>query len=434
MMRDDGAVSQRGSSDPSPYVIGLTGPIASGKSTVAEMLRQRGAEVIDADRVYRSLLVPGSRLWRRVVERFGPAVIGPDGEIDRRALADVVFADPDALADLDRITHPPVVAEIRSRIARSSAPIVVIEAVKLVQSGLASDVDALWLVTADSETRLRRLLSRTGMDDASARARIAAATDTVPEGVNVGATIDNSGDLASLSSDIDDAWRAVSSGATRDAEAFVTKAEGALVSERVTVDVYFDFACPYVHSAAAWLREANRQLGDSRIEVTWKFFPLEQVNAPADADTPIWHLPAERRSRGRDSFHAAAAARRQGPEAFELFHAALLTLKHEEGEDHGKRSTLDEAASRAQLDLTRFAADLDDRSLLKEIENDYVSGREELGVFGTPTFVFPNGQSAYLRILPPPPAEEAVAFWLDFVRDVRDRPYLREIKRPQRPQ
>jgi predicted DsbA family dithiol-disulfide isomerase len=205
------------------------------------------------------------------------------------------------------------------------------------------------------------------------------------------------------------------------------------VSDRVAVDVYFDFSCPYVHSAASWLREVNGQLGESRIEVTWKFFPLEQVNAPADADMPIWDLPPERRSRSRDSFHAAAAARRQGGDAFERFHAALLTLKHEEEQDHGKRSSLDEAASRARLDLTRFAADLDDRGLLKEIESDYVAGREELGVFGTPTFVFANGQSAYLQILPPPPPDEAVAFWLDFVRDVRDRPYLREIKRPRRP-
>src|SRR5918998_3101593 len=97
--------------------------------------------------------------------------------------------------------------------------------------------------------------------------------------------------------------------------------KGASVSDRVAVDVYFDFSCPYVHSAASWLREVNRQLGDSRIEVTWKFFPLEQVNAPADADMPIWDLPPERRSRSRDSLHAAAAARRQGGEAFERFHA-----------------------------------------------------------------------------------------------------------------
>ena len=206
------------------------------------------------------------------------------------------------------------------------------------------------------------------------------------------------------------------------------------MSDRVAVDVYFDFACPYVHSAAGWLREVNRQLDDNPIEVTWKFFPLEEVNAPPDADLPIWDLPPDRRSRGRDSFHAAAAARRQGREAFDRFHAELLTLKHEEGQDHGKRSTLDEAAIRAGLDLARFAADLDDRELLAQIKNDYVDGKERLGVFGTPTFVFPNGQSAYLRILPPPPPEEAVAFWLDFVRNARDRPYLHEIKRPRRPQ
>ena len=206
------------------------------------------------------------------------------------------------------------------------------------------------------------------------------------------------------------------------------------MNDRVAIDVYFDFACPYVHSAAVWLSEVSRQLGDESVEVTWKFFPLEQVNAPADADMPIWDLPPDRRSRGRDSFHAAAAARQQGAEAFARFHMQLLALKHEEGQDHGKRSTLDEAASRAGLDLARFTAGLDDRGLLMEIKDDYVAGREGIGVFGTPTFVFSNGQSAYLRVLPPPPKEEAVPFWLDFVRAVRDRPFLHEIKRPRPPQ
>ena len=215
MTGDGAAVSQWRTCDSSPFVIGLTGPIASGKSTVAELLRQRGAEVIDADQVYRSLLQPGSDLWRQVVERFGPAIVGSDGGIDRTALAEVVFADPAALADLDRITHPAVVAEVRARIARSTAPFIVLEAVKLVQSGLASDVDALWFVSADAETRLRRLMSRSGMDEASARARIAAAPATVPEGVAVSVMIDNSGDLAATSAAIDEAWRAVCSGAAR---------------------------------------------------------------------------------------------------------------------------------------------------------------------------------------------------------------------------
>jgi dephospho-CoA kinase len=211
MTRDDLIVSRRRNSVPStsPYVIGLTGPIASGKSTVAELLRQRGAEIIDADRIYRDLLAPGSMLWQRVVERFGPTIVGSDGDIDRAALAEIVFADPDALADLDRITHPAVIAEIRDRMARTSSPLVVLEAVKLVQSGLDSDVDALWFITADPETRLRRLMTRSGMDEESARVRIAAAPSTVPEGVEVDAIVDNSGDLASTSSVVDNAWRAV---------------------------------------------------------------------------------------------------------------------------------------------------------------------------------------------------------------------------------
>ena len=214
MTRQDVAERQRrtDSLSTSPYVIGLTGPTASGKSTIAGMLRQRGAEVIDADLVYRSLLAPGSTLWEHVVERFGPAIVGSDGDIDRAALANIVFTDPKALADLDRITHPAVIAEIRDRIARTSSPLVVLEAVKLVQSGLTSDVDALWFITADPETRLRRLMSRSGVDEASARARIAAAPSTVPEGIEVDAIVDTSGDLASTSAAVDDAWRALPAG------------------------------------------------------------------------------------------------------------------------------------------------------------------------------------------------------------------------------
>ena len=97
------------------------------------------------------------------------------------------------------------------------------------------------------------------------------------------------------------------------------------MDDQVKVDVYFDFACPYVYGAARWLQEVERQLGSDRIVVNWKFFPLEQVNAPEDAEFAIWELPADRRSRGRDSLHAAVAARRQGHDAFSRFHAALLS-------------------------------------------------------------------------------------------------------------
>jgi predicted DsbA family dithiol-disulfide isomerase len=205
------------------------------------------------------------------------------------------------------------------------------------------------------------------------------------------------------------------------------------VSDRLKVEIYFDYACPYVDAAAKWVKEINSQLGDNWIEFDWRFFPLEQVNAPADTEETVWELPPENRSQARNSMHAAAAARRQGQETFERFSLALLELKHDKGQDHGKRATLEAAAAAAGLDLERFRTDLEDRSLLLNIRDDYLHGRNVHGVFGTPTFVFPGGESAYLQIRPAPPADDALALWEDFVRDVRDRPYLREIKRPRRP-
>lgn len=199
------------------------------------------------------------------------------------------------------------------------------------------------------------------------------------------------------------------------------------------VDVYFDYVCPYVHAAANWLKDVNDQLGDDRVEFRWRFFPLEQVNAPAGIEETVWDLPPENRSQARNSMHAGAAAKRQGQEAFERFNLALLGLKHEQGKDHGKNATIREAAEIAGLDIAQFQQDLEDRTLLLQIRDDFLAGRDEHGVFGTPTFVFPQGEAAYLQVRPAPPTDEALAVWQDFVRDVCDRPYLREIKRPRKP-
>ncbi|MBW3633194.1 MAG: dephospho-CoA kinase [Chloroflexi bacterium] len=209
MQFDDAKARQGRQPEKRRIVIGLTGPIASGKSTVASYLRERGADIVDADRVYRSLLAPGSELARRIVARFGPGVVAANGDIDRSALGDLVFQDADALADLDQITHPKVVDEIRTMIDRSNAPVVVVEAIKLAQSGLASDIDSLWLVTADEATRLQRLMTRAGMDEAKARARIAAASGRVPDGIRVDFAIDNSGDIGATLRAVDDAWQAL---------------------------------------------------------------------------------------------------------------------------------------------------------------------------------------------------------------------------------
>ena len=103
------------------------------------------------------------------------------------------------------------------------------------------------------------------------------------------------------------------------------------------------------------------------------------------------------------------------------------------GKDHGRRETLRAVAGDAGLDMERFERDLGDRSLLTKIGEDYTEGRERHGVFGTPTFVFPSGAAAYLKMLPPPPPEETTAVFHEFVRTVRDRSYLTEIKRPRPP-
>lgn len=206
----------RGAERDAPLVIGLTGPIASGKSTVAEMLREHGADIVDADRVYHSLVKPQTPLLRAIVDRFGRAVLLVSGELNRSALAAIVFDDPKALADLDRITHPAVVAAVRRRIARSNAPYVVVEAVKLAQSGLAADVDSLWLISADQDTRIGRLMSRNGLSRDEARKRVLGGGAPLPFGTHPDVVIDDSGSLAATRDAVDAAWRALLESSSQD--------------------------------------------------------------------------------------------------------------------------------------------------------------------------------------------------------------------------
>lgn len=176
-----------------PVVIGLTGPIAAGKSQVAAWLARRGALVLDGDTVYRDLVTPPSALLDAIGQRFGPGVITADGELDRAALGDIVFRNPQALTDLESITHPAVVAEVRRRIKATGAALVVVEAIKLVESGLADDVDALWLVNAPDNVRLRRLMARNNLDEPAALARLASARPVLPAGIVPDAIIANGG-------------------------------------------------------------------------------------------------------------------------------------------------------------------------------------------------------------------------------------------------
>ena len=159
--------------------IGLTGPIGCGKSTVAGWLAELGAETIDADDVAREVTAPGLPATAAVVDRFGEAIRRPDGSLDREALAGIVFRDPAALADLEAIVHPAVreriIAELENARA-DHAPALVVEAIKLVEGGLAALCDEVWLVRCEPAEQRARLLERGSPEDDADR-RIAAQGD-----------------------------------------------------------------------------------------------------------------------------------------------------------------------------------------------------------------------------------------------------------------
>jgi dephospho-CoA kinase len=162
--------------------IGITGPIGCGKSTVARWLAERpGVEVIDADAVARAVLAPGTAETAAVYRRFGSELARADGSLDRAALGRIVFADAAALRDLEAIVHPAVRPRILTAAAAAEdrgAPAVVIEAIKLVEGGLADLCDEVWLVRCDPSVQRDRLVGRGG-DVADAQRRIAAQGDLV---------------------------------------------------------------------------------------------------------------------------------------------------------------------------------------------------------------------------------------------------------------
>jgi len=195
-----------------PYRIGLTGNIACGKSTVGQVLAARGAEYVDADSLVHRLMVAGTPETERIVARFGPAVRAADGSIDRAALGAVVWRDPAALEDLETIVHPGVRVEIRRRLAESSAAALVVDAIKLVESGLHHELDALWVVTCIPEQQFRRLMEARGLSEQQARERIAMQPPQEEKVRHATVVIDNSGSLAETERQVDEAWRrAVSS-------------------------------------------------------------------------------------------------------------------------------------------------------------------------------------------------------------------------------
>ena len=195
---------------PRPVVIGVTGNIACGKSAVSNRLAEFGAMVLDADRLYHELIQPGMPLQHALKTRFGPQIIAEDGQIDRRELGVIVFSDQEALADLDRITHPVVVAETHRRIETAESAVVVVDAVKLIESGISDRCDEVWLVLCRPDIQIERLMKRSSLDRADAERRIAAQPPLEAKIVLASRIFDNSGDLATLHHAVDSAWRDLS--------------------------------------------------------------------------------------------------------------------------------------------------------------------------------------------------------------------------------
>lgn len=191
-------------------LIGLTGGIACGKTTVARMLTARGAIVIDADQIARDVAAPGSPGLAAVVEAFGPAVLAADGALDRAALGAAVFGDPAKRARLEGLLHPRIAEESMRRIAAALAaapPLVVYDAALLVETGRADQFRPLVVVTAPPEVQRARLIERDGLDPAAADARLAAQMPVAEKARRADHVIDNAGPLAETEAQVDALWQ-----------------------------------------------------------------------------------------------------------------------------------------------------------------------------------------------------------------------------------
>lgn len=195
-------------------LVGLTGGIASGKSAVARMISELGVPVLDADQLAREVVAPGQPAAAEVAEAW-PAVVHPDGSIDRRALAGIIFADPAARARLEAITHPRIQALAEARaaaLARAGHRLAFYEASLLVEAGRHRDFDGLVVVTASPETQLARAVAR-GLTAAEARARMAAQLPLAEKVRFATAVIDNDGDLGATRRQVESLVQALRPGA-----------------------------------------------------------------------------------------------------------------------------------------------------------------------------------------------------------------------------
>ena len=189
-----------------PILIGLTGNIATGKSLVAQMLAELGAFVIDADRVAHEVMAPDGPAYDAVIEAFGRDVVAPDGTIDRGKLGEIVFRDPKALERLEKAVHPATIAEVTLRILQATKPVVVVEAIKLIEAGMHRAYDALWVVTAPRSLQIERLVNERGLAEEEAALRVDAQPPQEEKAAVADLVIVNDGSVEALREKVQAAW------------------------------------------------------------------------------------------------------------------------------------------------------------------------------------------------------------------------------------
>ena len=190
-------------------IIGLTGNIGVGKSAALAQLRRLGARVIDADKVAHQVMMPGGLAYDAVVRAFGPGILARDGSIDRSKLAAIVFTDSEQLARLERIVHPAVEQAIKAEIARAQEPVIVIEAIKLLEGRLRPLCDEIWVISASEATQLARLMRYRSMSEAEARRRLASQSPQSWKEQQADVVIRNDGGLDELEAQVTRAWQAM---------------------------------------------------------------------------------------------------------------------------------------------------------------------------------------------------------------------------------
>jgi dephospho-CoA kinase len=189
-----------------PYLVGLTGNIATGKSEVARMLAGLGAGVIDADKVAHEVMQPDGPAYEAVVDAFGREIVSDHGYIDRAKLGAIVFRDPAALQRLEGAVHPAVMIEVDSRIRQAPEPVVVVEAIKLIEAGMHLRCDTLWVVTAPRDLQIARLVDTRGLTEAEAALRVDAQPSQAEKAELADLVIVNDGDLGELRQKVEAGW------------------------------------------------------------------------------------------------------------------------------------------------------------------------------------------------------------------------------------